>query len=53
MNPSCEREGLRIGFYCETGCIVPDLVVYQHKGWTYIEWDSEKRLPHESDMEKF
>lgn len=44
MNPSEERDGIRISFWCEHDCHVPDLLVYQDQGGTYIEWDSEKRL---------
>jgi len=44
MNPSGERQGIRISFWCEHDCRVPDLLVYQDQGGTYIEWDSEKRL---------
>ncbi len=44
MNPSEEREGVRISFWCEHDCSVPDLLVYQDQGCTYIEWDTEKRL---------
>jgi hypothetical protein len=44
MNPSEERDGIRISFWCEHDCHVPDLLVYQNQGCTYIEWDSEKRL---------
>lgn len=25
--------------------IVPDLIIYQHKGTTYIEWDSHRLIP--------
>lgn len=44
MNPSEERQGIRISFWCEFDCRVPDLLVYQDQGCTYIEWDTEKRL---------
>ena len=40
LNPSNEREGMRINFWCEIECKVPDLLLYQHKGTTYLEWDN-------------
>jgi hypothetical protein len=46
MNPSHSgREGIRIAFYCETGCDVPDLLIAQDKGNTRIEWDHDSKLP--------
>ena len=46
-NPSLRRSGIRIRMSCEDcSCdpanpedVVPDLIIYQHKGTTYIEWD--------------
>lgn len=40
-NPSRRRHGVRIAIECESGCQPLDLVVYQHKGSTYIEWGNE------------
>lgn len=46
MNPSYTgREGMRIAFYCEHGCDVPDLIIWQGKGNTLIGWDSDSKLP--------
>lgn len=41
-NPSDRRDGVRISFTCEQECEVPDLMLYQHKGTTYLEWDKRK-----------
>lgn len=38
-NPSVRRHGLRISMSCEGCGEVGDMVVYQHKGCTFIEWD--------------
>jgi hypothetical protein len=38
-NPSGRRDGLRIEFSCETCDIRPKLVIFQHKGNTYIFWE--------------
>lgn len=45
LNPSGRRDGIRIGFWCEHECAVPDLLIYQTKGNTYIRWDTERKLP--------
>lgn len=46
LNPSYTgREGLRIKFMCEEGCKTPDLLIWQHKGWTHVEWDEVSMLP--------
>ena len=31
---------VRTSFTCECGCTVPDLVMYQHKGNTFMGWDN-------------
>lgn len=38
-NPSYRRQGLRIHFDCERCGPVQGLVVYQHKGETFVEWE--------------
>jgi hypothetical protein len=42
-NPSSRRHGMRISFTCE--CCGDDgywdLLIYQHKGNTYVEWDCD------------
>ena len=40
-NPSRRRNGVRIVIDCESGCPSRDLVVYQHKGSTYVQWGDE------------
>jgi hypothetical protein len=46
MNPSDRgREGMRIAFECEFDCDLPDLLIYQHKGITIIEWGDVSQLP--------
>lgn len=37
-NPSQEREGLLVEFYCETCDNKPTLAIFQHKGTTFIGW---------------
>ena len=37
-NPSSRRHGLQIRFYCETCAAEPTLNLYQHKGFTGLEW---------------
>lgn len=37
-NPSSRRHGLQIRFYCETCGSTPTLNLYQHKGFTGLEW---------------
>lgn len=40
-NPSSRRDGINISFTCEGGCHEVTnltLVIYQHKGTTYLEW---------------
>ena len=41
LNPSGDREGMRVNFWCESDCKVPDLLLYQHEGTTYMSWDGE------------
>ena len=51
MNPSYSgREGMRIAFYCESSCDVPDLLISQGKGNTTIAWDVDSKLPKEEDL---
>ena len=38
-NPSPEREGLLLEFWCETCEEKPMLAIFQHKGCTYIGWN--------------
>jgi hypothetical protein len=38
--PSPRRDGLTIDFDCEICEAEPRLKIYQHKGTTYIEWES-------------
>ena len=38
-NPSSRRQGLRIGFWCETCDQQPSLTIAQHKGVTYVQWE--------------
>lgn len=45
LNPSNRRDGIRIGFWCEHECDVPDLLIYQVKGLTFVRWDDERKLP--------
>jgi hypothetical protein len=37
-NPSARRDGMSIGFICETCPAWPELTVEQHKGSTYLAW---------------
>lgn len=37
-NPSSRRHGLQIRFYCETCDDTKTLNLYQHKGFTGLEW---------------
>jgi hypothetical protein len=37
--PSLRRDGMRIHFRCENCESKPQLLVFQHKGQTFIEWD--------------
>jgi hypothetical protein len=37
-NPSRRRDGIAIGFYCETCRVAPELTIAQHKGSTFINW---------------
>lgn len=39
-NPSARRHGLRIDFDCEGCPNTSSLVIYQHKGNTYVEWEA-------------
>ena len=41
LNPSDRRDGMRISFWCESSCKVPDLLMLQHKGTTYMRWEDE------------
>jgi hypothetical protein len=41
LNPSDRRDGIRISFMCEHSCKVPDLLILQQKGTTYMGWDNE------------
>jgi hypothetical protein len=52
LNPSYRRHGLRISFTCEN-CTTPeghslpdigDLCIYQHKGQTFVEWDTNENI---------
>lgn len=38
-NPSRDRNGLRLSFWCEHCDSKPKLVIYQHKGTTLIGWE--------------
>ena len=38
-NPSQDREGLRISFWCEHCDSKPNLVIFQHTGTTLIGWE--------------
>ena len=45
--PSPRRDGLIIGFWCEL-CDPSDrlnLLIYQHKGTTYLRWERGERVP--------
>jgi hypothetical protein len=37
-NPSAERNGMFIEFWCETCEEKPTLAIFQHKGMTYLGW---------------
>lgn len=37
-NPSLERQGLTIDFWCETCDEKPVLAIFQHEGTTFIGW---------------
>lgn len=37
-NPSSEREGMFIEFWCETCEDKPTMAIFQHKGTTFIGW---------------
>lgn len=39
INPSLRRSGIRIIFSCEQCEHLSKLVVYQHKGQTFMEWE--------------
>jgi hypothetical protein len=46
-NPSARRDGIRIWFDCE-GCDYHSaLAIVQHKGDTYLFWDTAKLVPEE------
>lgn len=38
-NPSPRRDGIRIGFSCESCETTPSLVIIQHKGNTFVAWE--------------
>jgi hypothetical protein len=38
-NPSQERQGLIVHFWCETCESKPKLAIFQHKGITFIGWE--------------
>lgn len=38
-NPSARRDGIRIGFDCETCVAKPVLTIVQHKGNTIVAWE--------------
>ncbi len=38
-NPSPRRDGMRVMFSCENCPARPSLVIYQHKGSTYVGWE--------------
>ena len=40
-NPSARRSGLYVTFECEQCDGDKDLLIYQHKGTTYLEWRYE------------
>jgi hypothetical protein len=37
-NPSDRRDGLAILFYCETCPAISELMIWQHKGETRVQW---------------
>jgi hypothetical protein len=39
-NPSRRRDGLLVRFWCENCSAEPELAISQHKGTTYVEWQS-------------
>jgi hypothetical protein len=41
-NPSGRRHGIRIEMDCEQCPECPALVIYQHKGCTIVEWDTDQ-----------
>lgn len=38
-NPSRRRDGIRISFWCEHCPFPSSLLIYQHKGETFIRWE--------------
>lgn len=42
-NPSSRRHGLRIAMVCEQCPCGYDLVLYQHKGTTFMGWETKSR----------
>ena len=38
-NPSSRRDGITIEFECENCSSKPRLMLVQHKGQTFVEWD--------------
>ena len=49
-NPSPRRHGLRVRCFCEHHSGKWDLLIFQHKGSTYIEWEEvEPRVDDDSD----
>jgi hypothetical protein len=43
LNPSPRRDGILIDFECEHCKSEPRLAIYQHKGFTYVEWESMRQ----------
>lgn len=42
-NPSPRRTGFLIAFACEQCNADPELAIYQHKGSTYVEWETIRK----------
>jgi hypothetical protein len=42
-NPSGRRDGVAIRFWCEQCPAVSELLIHQHKGFTYIRWRAAGR----------
>lgn len=43
-NPSSRRSGMTIDFSCEICDAEPRLAIYQHKGTTYVKWQSMRQI---------
>ncbi len=39
-NPSPRRDGIVVSFFCESCDAKSHLMIYQHKGQTFIEWSN-------------